>query len=150
VTAAEATARIRESFGVEPTEDGGVVAVPLPAEQWEAFGRYARDTLGCRFFNWLTAVDWKDQGIEVLYRVENLAGGPVLLSRTRLAPGTASCPSLTGVWRGANWMERECYDLLGVVFEGHPDLRRILLPDDWEGHPLRKDYAHDMPHPPYR
>lgn len=56
------------------------------------------------------------------------------------AGDTAKIDSVTPVWVGANWHERECYDMFGIVFEGHPDMRRILMPDDWEGHPLRKDY----------
>jgi NADH-quinone oxidoreductase subunit C len=54
------------------------------------------------------------------------------------------------VYRGANWMERECFDMFGIHFDGHRDLRRILLEDGWEGHPLLKSYAVDTPHPPYR
>ena len=64
--------------------------------------------------------------------------------------GVVHCPTLTGIFRGADWMERECYDMFGVVFDGHPDLRRILLGQDWEGYPLRKDYAVDTPYSPYR
>ena len=53
---------------------------------------------------------------------------------------TEPAPSVCEIWPAANWMERECYDMFGIVFEGHPDLKRILLPDEWQGHPLRKDY----------
>jgi NADH-quinone oxidoreductase subunit C len=51
-----------------------------------------------------------------------------------------TCPSVVELWSTANWLERECYDMFGLRFEGHPDLKRILLPDEWNGHPLRKDY----------
>ena len=84
-------------------------------------------------------------------RVElDYSGGERLTMKTRLGPGVSACPSLTPTFRGANWMERECYDMFGIRFEGHPDLRRILLQDDWVGHPLLKSYAVDTPHPPYR
>ena len=73
-----------------------------------------------------------------------------LTMRTRLGAGETRCPTLTQLYRGADWMERECYDMFGIVFEGHPDLRRILLSEDWEGYPLRKDYAVDTPFAPYR
>ena len=59
-------------------------------------------------------------------------------------------PSLYNEFAGADWQEREQFDLVGVVFSDHPDLRRLMLPEDWEGHPLRKDYAIDTPHPPWR
>ena len=128
----------------------GALAVTLPRERWQEFGRFAAQELGCRYFNWLSAVDWKDQGLEVLCRVENLEAPLVVTMRTRLTAGETRCPSLTSLYRGADWMERECYDMFGIVFEGHPDLRRILLADDWEGYPLRKDYAVDTPFAPYR
>jgi NADH-quinone oxidoreductase subunit C len=133
-----------------PTVAGGEVGVTLSAEQWVDTARFTRDTLGCRYFNWLTAVDYKDQGLEVLVRLDNLEANVAVTLRTRLAPGVTRCPTLTGLFRGANWMERECFDMFGVTFDGHPDLRRILLGEDWEGHPLRKDYAVDTPQAPYR
>lgn len=150
MTPTEVVAVVRERFGVEPILDGRVVTVALPTARWREFGGFAKTALGCLYFNWLSAIDWKEQGLEVLCRVENLDAGLAVLMRSRLTPGSPQCPTLTGLYRGADWMERECYDLLGVVFDGHPDLRRILLGDDWEGHPLRKDYAVDMPHAPYR
>lgn len=148
--ASEAVERIREQFGVEPVVDGALLTVALPAERWQEAGRFAKERLGCRFFNWLSAVDWKDEGLEIVCRVDDLETRVALMLRTRLGPGGAHCPTLTGVWRGADWMERECFDMFGVVFDGHPDPRRMLLPEDWEGHPLRKDYAVDTPHTPYR
>ena len=123
----------------------------MPVERWLELGRFARETLGCVYFNFSTAVDWKEQGLEVVARVENLDAGFALTMKTRLGPGgePAARRSMP-VWRGAGWMERECYDMFGIGFDGHPDLRRILLPQDWEGHPLLKSYAVDTPHPPYR
>lgn len=156
MTLEELTARLRGAFGVEPSGedprrplDPRHLVVTVPVERWVELARFAKEVLGCRYFCHLTAVDWKAEGFEVVCRVENLGAGLGLTLKTRLAPG-ASCPSLTGVYRGAEWMERECWDLFGIRFDGHPDLRRILLPQDWEGHPLRKDYAVDTPHPPYR
>ena len=150
LTPAAASSRIQERFSVSPAAEGAELSVPVPLARWPEFAEFARDTLGCRYFNWLTAVDWKEQGLEVLARLDNLDARLAVTMRVRLEPGTSRCPTLTGVFRGADWMERECYDMFGVVFEGHPDLRRILLDQDWEGHPLRKDYAVDTPQAPYR
>ena len=150
MTPDRAISLIQERFGLQAAGEGRSLTVePIPAERWVEFFDFAKETLGCRFFSFLTAVDWKEQGLEVVCRVENLDNGVGILAKTRLAPD-ARCPSLTGLYRGADWMERECYDMFGVRFDGHPDLRRILLSQDWEGHPLRKDYAVDTPHAPYR
>jgi NADH-quinone oxidoreductase subunit C len=150
MTAAQAAEVIREECGVEPVVEGDGLTVRVAPDQWVPAARALRDRLDCRYFNWLTAIDWKETGLEVLCRLEDLDHGLAVLLRCQLPPGQTHCPTLTGLYRGADWMERECYDLLGVVFDGHPDLRRILLGEDWEGHPLRKDYAVDMPFTPYR
>jgi NADH-quinone oxidoreductase subunit C len=149
-------ATVRERFGVELTGedpkqplDARHLVGAIPVARWREFFAFAKTALGCQYFCHLTAVDWKAEGLEVVCRVENLAAGVGLTMKTRLGTDGV-CPSLTAHYRGAEWMERECYDLLGVRFEGHPDLRRILLPEDWTGHPLRKDYALDTPYPPYR
>ena len=149
MTADQARSSIAATFGVEVTAAVPMVVTVAP-DRWEELARFAKETLGCRFFSFLTAVDWKEQGLEVVAKVDNLDDNVALLLKTRLGPGISRCASLMPVYRGADWMERECYDMFGVRFEGHPDLRRILLPHDWEGHPLLKSYAVDTPHPPYR
>jgi len=149
MNAEQARASLASTFGVEVAA-GVPLVVAVAPERWEALARYAKDTIGCRFFNFLTAVDWKEQGLEVVARVDNLDENVALMLKTKLGPGVTRCASLTPVYRGANWMERECFDMFGIRFDGHPDLRRILLEDTWEGHPLLKSYAVDTPHPPYR
>jgi NADH-quinone oxidoreductase subunit C len=101
----------------------------------------AEPGLEMNFLEDLTAVDWpKRNVIEVVYHLLSYTHrhGIVLKVETDRAKPVVS--TVEGVWKTANWFEREVYDLFGVDFPGHPDLRRIMLPDDWIGHPLRKDY----------
>ena len=77
---------------------------------------------------------------EVNYHLVSIPRSDRLRLQVRLSASDPVVDSLVSVWPGANWLEREIFDLMGIRFEGHPDLRRILMPDDWEGHPLRKDY----------
>jgi NADH-quinone oxidoreductase subunit C len=136
--------------GVTVGEGRAPVVAHVPVEQWQAVAQFAKDTLGCAFFSFSTVIDWKADGLEVIAWVDNLDTNLAVQLRMKLGPGVTACPSLVPVYRGADWMEREGYDMFGVQFEGHPDPRRILLADDWEGHPLLKSYAVDTPHPPYR
>ncbi|MFQ5828329.1 MAG: NADH-quinone oxidoreductase subunit C [Candidatus Methylomirabilia bacterium] len=149
MTPAQASEAIQARFGVLPAGDPLHLTVEVPVDRWAEFCRFAKETLGCTYFSFLTAVDWKEAGFDVVCGIENLEARIGILPRTRIGREEA-CPSLTGLFRGAEWMERECYDMFGIRFDGHPDLRRILLSQDWEGYPLRKDYAVDTPHPPYR
>ena len=150
MTIEQAQALIGARFGDGQAVPGPPLTVTVPVDRWTELAQFAKQTLGCRFFSFLSAVDWKEQGLEVVAKVDNVDDGLSLLLKTRLGPGVSACSSMTPIYRGANWMERECYDMFGIRFDGHPDLRRILLGDDWEGHPLLKSYAVDTPHPPYR
>jgi NADH-quinone oxidoreductase subunit C len=98
----------------------------------------AFDTLHC-----ISVVDFpKEDRLEVVYHLTSIKLRHWLVVKVETArDATARVPTVEGIWPTANWHEREAYDLFGVWFEGHRDLRRILLPDDWEGHPLRKDWV---------
>lgn len=82
----------------------------------------------------------KDNELGVTYHLHSTSQGHTLVLKVRVPEDQPLVPSVQSIWKTANWHEREAFDLLGVQFEGHPDLRRILTPEDWEGHPLRKDY----------
>jgi NADH-quinone oxidoreductase subunit C len=153
VTPDQARTLIGQRFAaaqVEAAVESAPITVTVAPDQWTALAQFAKNDLHCRFFSFLTAVDWKEQGLEVVARLDNVDDRVGLMMKMKLGPGVSTCPSLTPTFRGANWMEREAYDMFGIRFDGHPDLRRILLTDDWEGHPLLKSYAVDTPHPPYR
>jgi len=97
----------------------------------------------------LGGVDYKDR-IEVVYIMTSLKHGHRYTLKCRLPREEPRIETVESVWSVANWHEREAYDMFGIVFDGHSDLRRILCPDDWEGYPLRKDYKfptryRDMP-----
>jgi NADH-quinone oxidoreductase subunit C len=91
----------------------------------------------------VTAVDWPSRTprFDVVYQLRSLRRGNTVRVKVQVPAGKPEVPTLSGVWQAADWHERETYDLLGITFIGHPDLRRILMPESWEGHPLRKDYV---------
>jgi NADH-quinone oxidoreductase subunit C len=90
----------------------------------------------------VTAVDRlpAEPRFELVYHLHSIERNQRVRLKAMLQGTDPAIDSVTGVWRGANWYEREVFDLFGVRFNNHPDLRRIMMPDDWEGHPLRKDY----------
>jgi NADH-quinone oxidoreductase subunit C len=125
--------------------DDDVTPVLLTApEHLLAVCKALRDTPGLEFvsFSNVTAADWyprREPRFDVVYHFVS----PHRRARVRLkiqVAGGESIASIAPLWPGADWPEREIYDLFGIVFEGHPDLRRLMMPEDWEGHPLRKDY----------
>ena len=96
------------------------------------------------YFDMLSSITGIDNGpedntMEVIYNLYSIPFDLHLMVKIKIAREYAMVPTVSNIWKTANWHEREIFDLLGIRFEGHPDLRRILLPNDWEGHPLRKD-----------
>ncbi len=117
--------------------------VTLPVERLVEAATVVRDGLGYRMLMSITAVDW-GSSFELVYHTYRLDSAfPVVLRCSLPHEDNPEAPSLTLFWPGADFQEREIYDLMGIVFLGHPDLRRILLADDFQGHPLRKDFQQD-------
>lgn len=121
----------------------GQDVVALSAEHLEPFAAAAREA-GFNVLADVTAVDWlghREPRFEVVVNLLSMAHRRRLRIRVPVPDDDLTVPSLVPVWPGANYPEREVYDMFGIVFAGHPDLTRILMPDDWAGHPLRKDFS---------
>jgi len=123
--------------------------VIVPADRLIEVGRWLRDTSETAFDYCadLTAVDWPmraPERFDLVYCLYSVPHRFRLRLKVRLAD-QAEAPSVTGLWPAANWFEREVFDMFGIRFTGHPDLRRILMPEEWQGHPQRKDYPLEGP-----
>jgi NADH-quinone oxidoreductase subunit C len=124
-------------------------AVIVPAARLIEALTFLKHTPGCQFdyLSDLTAVDWLPRGdkrFDVVLCLYSIRLRARLRVKVRLAD-QETVPSVTGLWPAANWLEREVFDMFGITFTGHPDLRRILMPADWQGHPERKDYPLEGP-----
>lgn len=123
----------------------GMPTIYVPREALVETMRVLRETPELRFgfLADIVGVDYmpREPRFEVIYLMANVTETPKRLRVKVRVPGTdARVPTLIHLWPGANWPERELYDMLGIVVDGHPDLRRILMPEDWDGHPGRRDY----------
>jgi NADH-quinone oxidoreductase subunit C len=133
VAGAEATA----------TESFGVISLDVAPSGWLAVATSLRDDprSGCEFFDWLSAYDDAASGLAVVARVWAVEKRHGVVVRTHVPRDGGVLPTLTGVWLGAAWHERETFEMFGIGFEGHPDLRPLLLPDGFVGNPLRKEFV---------
>ena len=135
---------VKERFGVEDAaEMKSPPALLVPAGQIVEVCRTLRDEFGFDFLCDVTASDyWPEQAprFHIIYTLYSNEHNLRLSLRVPLDGAFPALPTVEGVYRSANWQERELFDMFGIYIEGHSDLRRILMPADWEGHPLRKDY----------
>ena len=126
----------------EVLEFHGETTIVVPRELLRVTAEHCRAHLQFNFLSDATSVDRfpVEPRFELNYHLVSIPNKTKIRLRTRVSGGDPVVDSLVPVWPGAGWLEREIFDLMGIRFNGHPDLRRILLPDDWEGYPLRKDY----------
>lgn len=145
--------RVAEAVGGEAAVVHGTIKVTVPSESWVAALTTARDQLGLIFFSWLSAIDWSnevqvgdpaesevEERFEVLCTVGDLTEGRRVTFATNLPKEAPQLPSLVEVYAGADWHERETYEMFGIDFAGHPNLVHLYLPEGFVGNPLRKSF----------
>ncbi len=136
---------LRERFAnavIEVIEFRGQVTLVVQSEHLVELATFLRDEMAFNMFTDLCAVDHlpRDPRFDLNYQLYSMSHNIRLRLKVRVLQQAAQVQSVTGVWPGANWYEREVYDLFGITFVGHPDLRRLLLPEDYMGHPMRRDH----------
>jgi len=140
----ELVTRFRAKFGIallEAMEDRKQAILTVDGAQLVAIAQHLRDEEKFDMLANLTAVDWpkREKRFDVVLDLYSFSKNERLRVKVHAADAEA-VPSVVNVWPAANWQEREVFDMFGIVFSGHPDLKRILMPDEWQGYPLRKDY----------
>ena len=143
----EVLGQLRAAFGSKLKDPRIVrpqlVAVGIDRTELVPLSTYLKNTLGFEHLSCITTVDWKDH-FDSTYHIENYYNGCMVQVTAFIPYDDPKIASLTGLWNAANYHEREAWDLMGITFEGHPNLERILLPQDFKFHPLRKDFAQEV------
>jgi NADH-quinone oxidoreductase subunit C len=147
VTSQEIYTRLKDKFGESVLSFEEIVAEAFIVVAPESIADVAQylaenEALAFDFLMCLSGVDLsvKDTTLEIVYHLSSMTHRHKAVLKVIVPKENPHVPTVENIWKTANWHERETYDLYGIVFEGHSDLQRILLPDDWEGYPLRKDY----------
>jgi NADH-quinone oxidoreductase subunit C len=145
---AEIGERLRAQFGDDITsadDQYGHAVVSVARARYVEVARFLRDEpdLGFDYFDFLTAVDFtpKDGGFQVVFHVHSTTNNLDARVKLELPAEEPRAPSIHEVWPGANWFEREAWEMFGIGFDGHPHLVKLELPEQFDGHPLRKDFA---------
>lgn len=138
-------AALKEQFGddiLRVEEFRGEITVVVEPQEIEDVATFCRDELKYEYLSDIAGVDYfpNQPRLALNYHILSLVHNHRLRLKVFWDDGEEPVPSVAGVWPSANWEEREAYDLFGIEIKNHPDLRRILMPDEWEGHPQRKDY----------
>jgi NADH-quinone oxidoreductase subunit C len=140
--------RLRAQFGEDilAFQDAhGHPVVTVAPGRYQEIATFLRDdpALAFDYFDFLTAVDYtpKDKGYEVVTHLYSTTHNHNVRVKVECSAEDPHCPTLTEIWSGANWAEREAWELFGIVFDGHPHLVKLVLPEQFEGYPLRKDFA---------
>jgi NADH-quinone oxidoreductase subunit C len=128
---------------LEPEISHGLLTITVAPDQWRRIAEFVRrdPDVACNFFDFLCGVDEEDAGLGVVLHVYSTNHRHHLQLRTVVPRDGGHLPTLHDLWAGANWHERETAELFGVSFDGHPNLAKLLLPEEFEGHPLRKEFA---------